>query len=61
MLESRDREDKSNVLFSSYVCVLHITKVLFIGHKEVSEWTKIMTIHSLVGVIGKGKDMMDIH
>jgi hypothetical protein len=38
-----------------------ITNVLFIGHKEVSEWTKVMNIHSLVEVIGKGRNKMDIH
>jgi hypothetical protein len=61
MLENKDREDKNNVLFSSYVCLHMITRVLFIGHKQISEWTKVMNIHSLVGVIGKGRDRMDIH
>jgi hypothetical protein len=61
MLENKDREDKSNVLFSSYVCFPMITRVLFIGHKQINEWTKVINIHSLVGVIGNGRDMMNIH
>jgi hypothetical protein len=61
VLESRDKGDKNIVLLYSYVCLHMITRVLFIGHKQTSEWTKVMNIHSLVGVIGKGTDMMDIH
>jgi hypothetical protein len=33
MLENRDREDKSNVFVSSYVCLYTIAKDLFIGYK----------------------------
>jgi hypothetical protein len=31
--ENRDREDKNFILFSSYMCVYTIAKVLFIWHK----------------------------
>jgi hypothetical protein len=54
-LESRDREDKNFVFTSLLVHLYIITKVLFIGHKEGSERTKVIKLHSLVGVIGKRK------
>jgi hypothetical protein len=43
-----------------HLCLLHITNVLFIGHKESSEKAKVVNLHYLVGVIRKGRDM-DIH
>jgi hypothetical protein len=58
VLGNRDREDK-NYCIILFTCVsLHHTRVLFIGHKQ---GTKIIKVHSLVGVIGKGRARMNIH
>jgi hypothetical protein len=43
VLENRYREDKNFVLLYSYVYVF--TMVLFIGHKERSEKTKVINLH----------------
>jgi hypothetical protein len=37
------------------LCIL--TRVLFIGRKERSEKTKVIKLHYLVRVVGKGRDM----
>jgi hypothetical protein len=57
VLKNRDTENKNFVLFSSYVCIYIITKVLFIWHKKRSEKTNVIKLHSLVGVIGQRRSM----